>query len=128
MQINTVQQASRQELQDEVLSLIRSRSAATGPAARKPAERTAALEKNEGAVAAPVGQAQTETAVREINETLRILATSLRFEVDQESHRTLVKVVDRDTGEVLRQIPSEATIQIARTLDKLVGHLIDHSI
>lgn len=65
--------------------------------------------------------------MQEINQALKVLSTSLHFEFDQESGRTIVKVVDRDSGELLRQLPSEATLQIARSLDKLVGQLVDHT-
>jgi|SRR6185369_545472 len=123
MQINSVQHASREQLQDEVLALIRSRSTAF---AQKTAQEKLAA-GNTGS-AAPVGPTQTEQAVKAINETMQVLSTSLLFKVDQESGRTVVKVVDTDTGEVLRQIPTEATLQIARSLDKLTGHLVNHSI
>jgi flagellar protein FlaG len=126
MQINGVQQASRQELQDEVLALIRGRSPSQG--APGAADGRIAADQPADAAAAPVGSTQTAAAVQEINHSLKMLSTTLHFEVDQGSGETVVKVIDRDNGDVLRQIPSEATIQIARSLDKLIGHLIDHSI
>lgn len=126
MQINGVQQASRQELQDEVLALIRSRS--QPQAAPGSPERGKAAEQPADAAAAPVGPTQTAAAVKEINQALKVLSTALHFEVDKDSGETVVKVIDRENGQVLRQIPSEATIQIARSLDKLIGRLIDHSI
>ncbi len=122
VQINSIQHASRQQLQDEVLALIRSRS--IGPAGGQRATEDQAAE----AKAAPVGPMQTEMAVKEINHVLKLLSTSLHFEIDEQSGKTLVKVVDRDSGEVLRQIPSEATLQIARSLDKLAGHLVNQSV
>lgn len=122
MQINIAQPASRQQLQDEVLALIRSRASAAQPAGQL-SRQPAAQEK-----AAPAEPAQTEQAVHAINGALKLLSTSLRFEVDEESGKTLVKVMDRDSGELLRQIPSEATLQIARSLDKMVGHLVNQAI
>lgn len=120
MQINAVQHATREQLQNELLSLIRSRA--------KPQEAAAgaapAVRPDEPA-AEPVGPVQTHAAVREINHALKVLSTSLHFEIDQDSRETVVKVVDRDSGEVLRQIPSEATLQIARSLDRMAGHLIN---
>ena len=127
MQINSVPQASRQQLQDEILSIIRTQ--ATGSdVARQQGEANIARDNPAEAAARAVGPQQMEHAVGEINQALRTLATNLKFEVDDDSGRTLVKVIDQDSGEVLRQIPSEATIQIARSLDKMVGHLVDQSI
>lgn len=124
MQINPVQQASRRQLQDEVLSIIRNQATATDVARDNGRENITPDRPADAAAADAVGSRQTDSAVREINQALKTLSTSLRFEVDDESGHTLVKVIDQDSGEVLRQIPSEATIRIARSLDKMVGHLV----
>ena len=126
MQIDPAQHASRQQLQDEVLALIRSRSAAVGEAIRKVPVQIIGLGKPADAATA-AAPAQVEAAVQEINQALKVLSTSLHFEFDQASGRTIVKVVDRDSGELLRQLPSEATLQIARSLDRLVGQLVDQT-
>lgn len=120
MQVGGAGQRSRQQLQDDVLALIQARAAAlhdAGGALAANAKPTSA-----GHADAP---AQTGRAVARINEKLALLATNLHFEVDPESGLTIVQVIDRDNGEVLRQIPSEAVVQVARSLDKLVGHLLD---
>lgn len=127
MQIDSVPRASRQQIQDEVLSMIRTQATASD-VARQQGEARIAPQKSAEAAEEPVGPQQTDHAVSEINQALKTLATNLRFEVDDESGRTLVKVVDQDSGEVLRQVPSEATIRIARSLDNMVGHLVDQSI
>lgn len=123
MQINPVQQASRQQLQDEVLSIIRNQATASD-VARGKGQENITRDRPADAATEAVGPQQTDNAVNEINQALRTLATSLKFEVDEESGRTLVKVIDQDSGEVLRQIPSEATVRIALSLDKMVGHLV----
>lgn len=123
MQIDSMPQAARQQLQDEVLSVIRTQATATD-AARDKGHENVTRDRPADAAAQAVGPQLTESAVSEINQALKTLATSLKFEVDDESGHTLVKVIDQDSGEVLRQIPSEATIRIARSLDKLVGHLV----
>jgi flagellar protein FlaG len=43
-------------------------------------------------------------------------SASLRFRVDPELHRVVVSVVDAETGDILRQIPSEEAIAIAQSL------------
>ncbi len=49
---------------------------------------------------------------------------NLEFTIDEESGRRLIRLVDRQTQEVLRQIPSEEMLQIAKALDKLQGLLV----
>jgi flagellar protein FlaG len=72
-------------------------------------------------------QEQLHKALEEINKTIEKLSPGLEFSVDPELkdlNKTVVKVVDQSTKEVLRQIPSEETLSIAKALDKLQGLLI----
>ena len=50
--------------------------------------------------------------------------SSLQFEVDGESNKVVVRIVDSDTKELIRQIPSEEMLAISESLDKLIGFLI----
>jgi flagellar protein FlaG len=73
----------------------------------------------------PTFAAQTDKAVGEINKTLHLSAVGVRFEVDPQTDRMIAKVVDADTGEVIRQMPSEVAIRISKALDKLQGLLLN---
>lgn len=68
--------------------------------------------------------AQLTNAVNKINQSISIQASGLEFSVDQDSHRTIVKVVDRQTNELIRQIPTVETLKIAHALDQAQGLLI----
>lgn len=48
-----------------------------------------------------------ETIVARLNAHSASIGRELRFEVDLESGRSIIHVLDRDTGEVVRQIPPE---------------------
>jgi flagellar protein FlaG len=48
--------------------------------------------------------------------------SELRFAVDRETGRGLIRIVDRVTNEVLNQIPPEEVIRMAATLEQLQGH------
>ena len=63
-------------------------------------------------------------ATDKINQTMESLGNNLQFTVDTETSMNIVKVVDRATNETIRQFPSEETLAIAKTLDKLQGLLI----
>lgn len=90
-------------------------------------------------IATPVAQkiatpAQTENAVQQaasvsnfpevkqalenINKSAQIQAQGIEFTIDPDDDRTIVKVVDKDTKTVLRQIPSEEALNIAKAIDK----------
>lgn len=56
------------------------------------------------------------------------MARNLLFSIDDDSGRTIVKVVDNATKEVIRQIPSEEILSIAKALDRLKGLLIKQEV
>ncbi len=57
-----------------------------------------------------------DQALGSIRETLQSIHRNLDFSVDEESGLTVVKVIDRSTGDVIRQIPSEVTVKLAQSL------------
>lgn len=65
-----------------------------------------------------------DRAVDKINKFLKPLNSSIEFSIDQDSGRTLVKVIDTDTKDVLRQFPSKEALAISSELDKLQGLLV----
>lgn len=60
---------------------------------------------------------QVESAVSKISDFIQNFQRDLVFTIDEESDRLVVKVVDSVTQEVIRQIPEEETLSIARHLD-----------
>lgn len=68
--------------------------------------------------------AKLKEAVENINKSLKALSQDLEFSIDQDSNRTVVKVVDQSTKEVIRQIPSDEALEIAKALDTVKGLLI----
>lgn len=64
----------------------------------------------------PPSSAQLEKAVSHINQVLRQANRNLAFSVDGETKRVIVKVIDTETGELIRQLPSEETLAISRAI------------
>lgn len=93
------------------------------PLARAPAAPVDSTNAVEKAPAAPSRQ-QLDDAVSNINKSLQTLSQDLEFSVDEDSNRTIVKVVDQQTKEVIRQMPSPEALEIAKALDKVKGLLI----
>lgn len=69
-------------------------------------------------------QAELDQAVKNINKTLQEQNQGLEFTVDSDTQRTIVKVVDQKTKEVLRQIPSEEALEISKALDNFQKGLL----
>ena len=51
----------------------------------------------------------------------------MEFSIDKGSGRTIVRLVDSETKQVLRQYPSEEMLSIARSLEQLEGLLLHQS-
>ncbi|MDT0500497.1 MULTISPECIES: flagellar protein FlaG [unclassified Halomonas] len=60
--------------------------------------------------------------VQRINETMR--AFGLEFELSDMTERPVTRIVDRDSGEVIRQIPAEELLRVAERLEELKGNLV----
>lgn len=67
---------------------------------------------------------EVKEAAARINEFVESMTTDIQFSVDKETNRTVVKVLSRKNGEVIRQIPSEEVLKIAKVLDELEGLII----
>lgn len=69
---------------------------------------------------------QVVDAVAAINKSLQASGQNVEFTVDTDSQRTVIKVVDQETQQVLRQMPTEEALEIAKALDRISGRLIQH--
>jgi flagellar protein FlaG len=63
-----------------------------------------------------VDTAEISETVTEINDLIRSVQRDLAFNVDEDSGRTIISVIDSESGELIRQIPSEDLLAIATQL------------
>jgi len=73
---------------------------------------------------AAVPREQLEQAVEAVKKFIAPISSNLDFSIDEETGIRVIKVIDSSTQEVIRQIPSEEILQIAKALDRLQGLLI----
>lgn len=72
----------------------------------------------------PLDATMLEKAVKDLSESAQNLQRSLQFSIDESSGRTVIKVIDKLTQEVIRQIPEEHVLALAARLDKSLGRLV----
>ncbi|OAZ98512.1 flagellar protein FlaG [Halomonas sp. G11] len=60
--------------------------------------------------------------IQRINEVMR--ERGIEFEISEDTSRVITRVVDRDSGDVIRQIPAEEVIRIAEQLQDMRGRFI----
>jgi flagellar protein FlaG len=73
----------------------------------------------EGARAAD-NEAKVKGAVKHLNEAVQSIRRELEFSIDDESGRTIVKVLDSETGDVIRQMPAEEALEVSRHIKAFV--------
>jgi flagellar protein FlaG len=66
-----------------------------------------------------VSAEQVEFAVSKLSEFVQISNRQLNFSVDEGSNKLVVKVTDVESGEVIRQIPSEEVLKLSERLQEL---------
>ncbi len=54
--------------------------------------------------------------VSDMNDYIQSVQRDLHFAVDEDLDQTIIKVMDRDTGELIRQIPEEVFLDLARKM------------
>ncbi|WKZ31803.1 MAG: flagellar protein FlaG [Thermodesulfobacteriota bacterium] len=91
------------------------------PEPQKPAEKEKASagpgpDKSESA-------SELDKAASDERIYLKRMNTELRFEADSRLKEVLVKIIDPETDEVIRQIPSEEMIAIRKRMDELLRML-----
>jgi flagellar protein FlaG len=62
-------------------------------------------------------QSDLADAIKKLNDTVKLYKGDLQFSVDDDTQMQIVKVVDRSSKEVIRQIPSPEVIRIAKAIE-----------
>jgi flagellar protein FlaG len=112
--------------------------------AEKPAKVATATEQDPVAAVTPIQQSKPETevsrtelqsAVDVVNQAVALEQRSLSFSIDDVSGRSVIKVVDFETDELIKQIPSEELLKVAQDIKRLqeemgqsIGLLIDSKV
>ena len=66
-------------------------------------------------------QLSVQDAVKRLEDFVSIARADISFSIDGASGVHVVKIVDKQSQQVIRQFPSEEAIRIAQALDKLQG-------
>jgi flagellar protein FlaG len=86
--------------------------------------REAVLPEVQGGMDVP-SVAELTGALDQLNGYLEETHRGLRFSIDDDSGRTIVRVLDTETDEVIRQIPSEEMLVVIRHFIEVTGNLFD---
>jgi flagellar protein FlaG len=74
-----------------------------------------------------VSMEEIQKAVDDVNQNLSGMHTELSFSVDKESGKMVLRIVDSETKEVIRQIPHEDALRLASRITTLLGLFVDEN-
>ncbi len=90
------------------------------------ATREAAQAQTSTTAAQQPGQKETRELVTKAQEALEeIQHRSLQFSVDESTGRTVIKVIDKESGDVIKEIPPEEALRLAEKIQEMSGLLFD---
>lgn len=67
-------------------------------------------------------------ATDELKEAVNVFNRKIDFSVHDDTKRLLVKVVDTETGDVLREIPPEEMLDLVAKMQKTLGLIVDEKV
>ncbi|MGA1861995.1 flagellar protein FlaG [Deferribacter thermophilus] len=72
-----------------------------------------------------VSEQELKNQVKELNKALDMMNIKREFEVDKDLGEVVVKIVDTQENKVVRQIPPEEVLKLAKNIREMVGLLFD---
>ncbi len=86
-----------------------------------------ALKERQG-TSVSVGQEQLIRTIERAVKSLQGPQTTLEISIHEKTHDIMVKVLNKDTGELIREVPREKTLDLVANMMELAGLLIDEKI
>jgi flagellar protein FlaG len=87
----------------------------TGPTSLAASDTVA--ESAKAQTPAPTDMGKVREAVSKLNDHVQNLRRTLSFSIEESTGRTVIKVYDAETEELIRQIPPEETIRLAEVIE-----------
>lgn len=82
-------------------------------------------EPTESANQEPLTTEQLEKVAQQLQDFVGEMNRGLEFSVDQDSGRDVIKVIDKNSGDLVKQFPSEEVLTLVAKLSDMVGGFID---
>ena len=94
------------------------RVAATADAANAPTTNLTPGSPPAATASGTPSAAELERLDNQMQSKVSTIAPELQFLVDKDSGKSIIKLTDRNTSEVVWQFPSEQALQVTRALDR----------
>jgi flagellar protein FlaG len=74
------------------------------------------------------GETQLIKAIEHANKAMLGATTTFEFAIHDKTKQIMVKVIDKDTGEIIREIPPEKTLDMVAKMWELAGIIVDKKV
>jgi flagellar protein FlaG len=68
---------------------------------------------------------ELQRLIEEVKRKFDMLSKYLKIDIDQELEIPVVKIMERDTNRVIRQIPPDYLLELMKRIDQLLGLLVE---
>lgn len=71
---------------------------------------------------------QLENVAKQLQEFIGKMNRGLEFTVDEDSGRDVIKVIDKNSGDIIKQYPSEEVLSLVAKLSEATGNFVDSKV
>jgi flagellar protein FlaG len=89
---------------------------------------TSASNQTKEAEQEPLTAQQLDKVAQQLQDFVGDMNRGLQFSVDKNSGRDVIKVVDKESGDLIKQYPSEEVLSLVAKLSEAAGALIDEKV
>lgn len=72
-----------------------------------------------------ISKESLDKLITEVNNKFKLVNKEFSYEIHEKTNRVTVKIKDSETGDIIKQIPSEESLDLAAKIMEMVGLLID---
>lgn len=76
----------------------------------------------------PISTQQMEKVAQQLQDFVGRMNKGLEFHVDEDSGKDVIKVVDKNNGELIKQFPSEEVLTVVARLSEAAGMFINSKV
>ena len=117
--VNKTADVTTQAASSQIERQVTARAEQDGVATREQQGENGAQNKNSAEAK------RIQSAVKRANHSMKMQHTSCQFVYHEETNRVSIKVMDDDTNEVIREIPSEEALELVQRMWEMAGILVD---
>ncbi|WP_250278533.1 flagellar protein FlaG [[Clostridium] colinum] len=72
-----------------------------------------------------ISKERLDKLVDELNEKFKLVNKEFSYDIHEKTNRVIVKIKDSESGDVIRELPSEESLDLAAKIKEMVGLIID---